>query len=321
MVAAAAASVAGRGSGGGAALLGAAGVGERAFLQFSVTQEATADHAAMNFLDATHQSARGLLQFFEVLQGEELLTGAHEDPYLSDHPLTQERIDYVRDHVDRSPYSNVPDPPAYIAMLERIKAKLAAFTEPPSATLAKYSEQDRSVLARYARAVAYYRIPDLDKALPIVDGLIRDYPSDPYFRELKGQMLFENGRIGDAVKPYEDALRLAPDAALLRISLAQVYIEGNDPAQNKRAIAYLSDALRTEDKEVEAWHLLATAYGRDNQIGMAALSLAEEGLAADNKKDAVQEARRAEHLLPKNSVAHARAQEIHNEAKDLDDSN
>jgi predicted Zn-dependent protease len=320
MVAGVAATVAARGSGGGAALLGAQGVGQRAFLQFSVTQEATADHAAMNFLDATHQSARGLLQFFEVLQSEEMLTGSHEDPYLSDHPLTQERIDYVRDHVERSPYSNVPDPPADIAMLDRIKAKLAAFTKPPSTTLTKYSGQDRSVLARYARAIAYYRIPDLDKALPIIDGLIRDYPTDPYFRELKGQMLFENGRIKEAVRPYEEALRLAPNAPLLRIGLAQVYIEDNDPAQNKRAIAYLSDALRTEDKDVEAWHLLATAYGRDNQIGMAALSLAEEGLAADNKKNAVQEAGRAEHLLPKNSAAYARAQQIRGQAKDLDDS-
>jgi predicted Zn-dependent protease len=318
MVAGVAATVAGRGSGGGAALLGAAGVGQRAFLQFSVTQEATADHAAMNFLDETHQSARGLLQFFEVLQSEELLTGTHEDPYLMDHPLTQERIDYVRDHVERSPYSNVPDSPGYVAMLDRIKAKLTAFTGPPSATLAKYSEQDRSVLARYARAIAHYRIPDLDKALPEIDGLIRDYPSDPYFRELKGQMLFENGHIKEAVQPYEQAVRLDPAAPLLRIGLAQVYVEDNDPSENKRAIAYLSDALRTEDKEVDAWHLLATAYGRDNQIGMAALSLAEEGLAADNKKDAVQEAGRAERLLPKNSAAHARAQEIRSEAKDLD---
>jgi predicted Zn-dependent protease len=318
MVAGVAATVAGRGSGGGAAMLGAAGVGQRAFLQFSVTQEATADHAALNFLDATHQSARGLLQFFEVLQSEELLTGIHEDPYLMDHPLTQERIDYVRDHVERSPYSNVPDPPAYVAMLDRVKAKLAAFTQPPATTLAKYSEQDRSVLARYARAIAHYRIPDLDKALPEVDGLIRDYPSDPYFRELKGQMLFENGHIKEAVQPYEQAVRLDPAAPLLRIGLAQVYVEDNNPAENKRAIAYLSDALRTEDKEVDAWHLLATAYGRDNQMGMAALSLAEEGLAADNKKDAVQEAGRAERLLPKNSAAHARAQEIRSEAKDLD---
>lgn len=318
MMAGVAATVAARGSGGGGALLGAAGVGQRAYLGFSVTQEATADHAAMNYLDTTHQSAAGLLQFFEKLQSQELLLGEHEDPYLMDHPLTQERIDYVREHVDRSPYSKTPDPPAYVVMMDRMKVKVAAFTQPPSTTLGQYSEKDRSLPARYARAIAYYRIPDLDKALPAVDALIRDYPRDPYFRELKGQMLFENGRVADAVRPYEDAMRLAPAAPLLRIELAQVYIENNDPARNKLAIAYLSDALRNEDKDVEAWHMLATAYGRDNQIGMAALSLAEEGLAGDNKTNAVQQARRAEKLLPKGSAAYARAQQIRAQAKDID---
>jgi hypothetical protein len=53
---------------------------------------------------------------------------------------------------------------------------------------------------------------------------------------------------------------------------------------------------------------------------MAALSLAEEGLAADNKKTATQQALRAEQLLPKTSVAYARAQQIHAQAKELDDS-
>ena len=43
MVLAAAATVAGRGSGGGGALLGAQGVAERAFMQYSITQEASAD--------------------------------------------------------------------------------------------------------------------------------------------------------------------------------------------------------------------------------------------------------------------------------------
>ena len=317
MVAGVAATVAGRGSGGGGALLGAAGVGERAYLGFSVTQEATADHAAMNYLDATHQSARGLLQFFEKLQSQELLIGAHEDPYLMDHPLTQERIDYVRDHVERSSYSRIADPVSYVDMLNRMKVKVAAFSEPPSSTLAKYSDQDRSVLARYARAIAYYRTPDLSKALPATNSLIRDYPGDPYLRELKGQMLFENGRIAEAVQPYEEAMRINPTAPLLRIELAQVYVENNDPIQNKRAIAYLSDALRSEDKDVDGWHLLATAYGRDHQLGMAALSLAEEGLAADNKTNALQQSLRAQHLLPKSSIAYARAQQIHLQAKEL----
>jgi predicted Zn-dependent protease len=320
MVLAAAATVVGRGSGGGGALLGAEGVAQRAFMQYSVTQEASADHAAMTFLDQSGQSARGLLQFFQILQGEELLAGIREDPYLRTHPLTSERIDYVRNHVEHSRFSDVPDSPANIEMLKRIKAKLGAFISPPSSTLAAYPERDQSVLARYARAIAYYRMPKLDKALPTIDGLIQDFPKDPYFRELKGQMLFENGRIADAAQPYEEAVRLAPAAPLLRMSLAQVYIESNDPKMNKRAIAYLNDAMRTEDKEATGWHLLATAYGRDNQIGMAALALAEEGLAAGKKKDAQQQALRAKALLPKNSAGYNRAENIHREAEDIDNS-
>ena len=289
-------------------------------MQYSVTQEASADQAALTFLDRAQQSSRGLLQFFQILQGEELLSGARQDPYLRTHPLTSQRIEYVRNHVEHSRFSDAPDSPANIQVLKRIKVKLGAFTAPPSSTLAAYPESDQSVLARYARAIAYYRLPKLDKALPTIDGLIRDYPSDPYFRELKGQMLFENGRIADAVQPYEEAVRLAPAAPLLRIALAQVYVESSDPKVNKRAIAYLNDALRTEDKETTGWHLLATAYGRDSQFGMAALALAEEGLSAGKKRDATQQASRAKALLPKNSSAYSRAEVIQREAEKIENS-
>ncbi len=317
MVLGAAATVVGKNGG---ALLGAEGVAQRAFAQYSVTQEASADQAALTFLDRSSQSSRGLLQFFQILQGEELLSGVRQDPYLRTHPLTAQRMEYVRNHVDHSRFSDTPDSADNVEMLKRIKVKLSAFTSPPSSTLAAYPDQDQSVLARYARAIAYYRIPKLDRALPIVDGLIRDYPKDPYFRELKGQMLFENGRIADAVQPYEEAVRLAPGAPLLRISLAQVYIESNDPKVTKRAIAHLNDALRTEDKESNGWHLLATAYGREDQMGMAALALAEEGLSAGKKKDATQQASRAKALLKKSSAAYNRAEEIQREAEKIETS-
>jgi predicted Zn-dependent protease len=318
MAAAAAASVAGRSA---APMLGAMGVGERAYFQFSISQEATADHAALNFLDRACMSARGLLKFFEILETEEMLSGESSapDPWGRTHPLTSQRIQYVRDHVEHARCSNTPDSPASIELMRRIKMKLHAFLDPPSTTLAAYPESDTSPLARYARAIAYYRIPNLDKALPTIDGLIRDFPNDPYYRELKGQMLFENGRTRDAIRPYEDAVRLAPAAALLRISLSQVYIETGDAALNKRAIAYLNDATREEGRESTVWHFLAVAYGRDNQFGMAALSLAEQALADGKKKDAIQQAIRATQLLARNTSAYARAEEIHAEAERLDD--
>ncbi len=315
MVAAAGVSVLGRS---GAPLLGAAGVGERSFLQFSIAQEATADHAALNFLDRSCQSARGLLKFFEILQSNELLAGERQESWVRTHPLTQQRVQYIRDHVQQARCSNTPDSPDSVELLRRIKAKLHAFLDDPSKTLSTYPTSDRSPIARYARAIAYYRMPKLDLALPEIDGLIRDFPNDPYYRELKGQMLFENGRVRDAMRPYEDAVKLAPSAALLRISLSQVYIESGDPALNKRAIAYLNDASRAEGRESQIWRFLAVAYGRDNQIGMAALSLAEEALANGKKKDATQQALRAKQMLTKNSPSYFRADDIHHEAERLE---
>jgi predicted Zn-dependent protease len=311
-----AASVAGRSS---APLLGAAGVGTRAFLQYSISQEATADHAALNYLDRSCQSARGLLHFFEILQNDETLSGEHADPWTRTHPLTAQRVDYVRDHAEHARCSNAPDTAANIELLKFVKAKLHAFLDDPQTTLASYPERDQSVEARYSRAIAYYRIPKLDRALGIIDGLIREFPTNPYYRELKGQMLFENGRTREAMQPYEEAVRLAPRAALLRMSLAQVYIETSDPRLNKRAIAYLNDVSRSEGRESEVWHLLAIAYGRDNQMGMAALSLAEEALANGKKTDATQQSNRAKQLLARNTPPYFRAEEIHREAENLDD--
>ena len=316
MVAALGASYAGRNS---APMIAAAGTGQRAFMAFSVGQEATADHAAMTYLDRSGQSARGLLKFFEILQADEPLGGDPLDPWARTHPLTAERIEYLRHHVETSPYANAPDPPGFVDLLKRVQVKLHAFLDDPSATLRAYPESDHSVYARYARAIADYRIPKLDKALGEVDGLIRDFPANPYYRELKGQMLFENGKIRDAIAPYEDAVKLAPRAPLIRISLAQVYIETSDPALNKRAIAYLEDAARVEGREGSLWRLLAIAYGRDNQFGKAALSLAERALADGKKKDAMQQAQRAKQLLKKSTADYDRADEIRREAELLDD--
>jgi len=314
VVGAAAAAASGNGGAGAAAILGGTSLAQRSFLQFSITQEASADQAALSFLDRTGQSAKGLLQFFEILQQQEFLSAAHQDPYMRTHPLTSQRVAYVREHVLHSRFSDVPDPPEWIALHQRMKAKLAAFLGSPPQVLASIKPNDNSVAARYGRAIAYYRIPDLKHAVPLIDGLIRDYPSDPYFRELKGQMLFENGRVAEAVPPYEEAVRLSPKSALLRIELAQVQLETNDPTYVPKALAHLNEAVRFEDRNPDAWRFLAIAYGRSNNMGMMALSLAEEGIADGDYGQARQQAARAVKQLPP-GPAKQRALDIQDEAK------
>jgi predicted Zn-dependent protease len=314
VVGAAAAAASGNAGAGAAAILGSASVAQRSFFAFSITQEASADQAALTFLDRSGQSARGLLQFFEILQQQEVLTAGHQDPYMRTHPLTDQRVEYVREHVLHSRFSDVPDPPAWIELHKRMKAKLAAFLGSPPQVLAGIKADDNSVSARYERAIAYYRVPDLKQAVPMIDGLIQDYPRDPYFRELKGQMLFENGRIGEAVAPYEEAVRLDPQSALLRVEVAQVQLETNDDALVPKALANLNEAVRFEDRNPEAWRFLAIAHGRSNNMGMMALALAEEGIADGNYGEARQQAARALKLLPA-GPAKQRALDIQEEAK------
>jgi predicted Zn-dependent protease len=304
--------------GGGAAagtVIGSQSAAQNALLSYSRTQESAADQAGMSFLDRSGQSSRGLLQFFQYLEGEELLSTDRQDAYLRTHPLTQDRIQAVQDHVNNSQFSNAPDKPEFIEMHKRMVAKLSAFLGSPSATLVRYPESDPTIATRYARAIAYYKIPDLAHALPLIDQLIAQEPNNPYFYELKGQMLFENGRGGEAVAPYQKAVDLLPDSALLRMELGQVQVERNTAELVKPAITNLQLATRREPYNSFAWTQLAIAYGRDGQFGMSSLASAESALAGGSKGEARNQAARALKVLPRGSPGWLRAQDIQDAAR------
>jgi predicted Zn-dependent protease len=287
--------------------------GQRSLFAFTRSQEQAADQAAVSYLEQLGMSARGLQQFMEVIQHKEVLSAIQQDPYLRTHPVTTERIDFLRNQIARSRYTDVPIAPELEALHRRMRAKLSAFIDLPAKTLDTWGKGD-SVEARYARAIAYYRIPDLKKALPEIDGLIREFPKDPYFHELRGQMLFENGRIAEALPSYREAVALMPEAALIRIDLAHAQLELGDPAMLAEAEANLNTAVRVEPELPELWRRLAIAYGRGGQIGMAAMALSEQALLEGRRFDARDQARRAMRLLPTGSPGWLKAQDVENQA-------
>ena len=318
MLAAAAVGIAsGRGDAATAVMMGTQESAMRNLMAFSRTQEGSADQAGLSFLDSTKQSAKGFLEFFEILGDQELLVAARQDPYVRTHPLTRDRVANVRDHVARSPYSANPDRPDFIEMHKRMRAKLFAFLESPVRTYQRYKETDNSLESRYARAIAAYRRPDMDTALPLIDGLLAERPKDPYFWELKGQMLFENGRGAEALEPYRTAVKYLPGSALLRIGLAQVEVEQEDPALLDDAKAQLTKALQSEPDNHSGWRLLSIAYGRQGDEGMAAYAMAEQTLLEGRLTDAAYHAGKAERLLPKSGPIWLRIQDIKERASQV----
>jgi predicted Zn-dependent protease len=302
--------IGGRGDVGSAIIAGGQGMSTRSFLQYSRTQEGAADAAAMRFLEATGQSAKGMLGFFKILGDQELLSVKRQDPYYRSHPLTRERINAVSDFVERSRFTDEPELPSLTQSHARMKAKLQAFLNPPSRTLRTYEEGDNRLEARYARAIAYYRQPDLVRAIPLIDGLINEYPADPYFQELKGQMLFENGRINEAVPHYEKAVMLAPGSNLLRRALGRVLLEVGDPALLERAITNLVTAIGADRTDPFTWRLLGTAYGKAGRMGESSLALAEEALLTGKPADAHFHGERAASLLKQGTAGWMQAQDV-----------
>jgi predicted Zn-dependent protease len=290
----------------------AAGQGDAlgGLLKYSRTQESAADAAGMKYLDATGQSSQGIYDFLQRLESHNFRAGVSASPYLSTHPLTAERIDSVANHLALSRYSDVPQNPDLVAAHDRIRAKLIGFTRPLGAVLSAYPESDLSVPARYARAIVWYRQPDLARATALVDGLIADEPENPYFHELKGQMLLESGRVRESLAPYRKMVELAPDEPLLEMALAKAQLETNEPALTDTARQHLESAVQREPQLGEAWRLLTVAYSRLGQNGETALAQAEYSMLQGERAQAKVLAARAADMLPRGSPGWLRAQDI-----------
>ena len=300
------------GSPGAAAALATGGtsVAQRTFLNYSRGQEQAADQAGVNYLDQAGFSSRGMLDFLSILSNQELLHSSRQDPYVLTHPLTRSRIAFVRQHVERSRFSNQPTPPKFAEMHRRLVAKLDGYIEPPAKTLVDYKETDQSIPARYARAIAYFRRGDLNGATPLMDGLIKEEPLNPYFHELRGQMMFENGRMEAALQSYRESIRLLPKAPLLRTALAHVEIEMNRPELLDEALVHTQAALRLDRFISLAWRLKGVAHGRKGEQGLSAAALAENNFLIGEKAQAKALAIRAMKLLKEGEPAWLRAQDI-----------
>lgn len=307
----AAAAVAGQsGEAGQAIILGSQSASARTFLQYSRTQESAADQAAMRLLDATERSSKGLEEFLGTLQGQEVLSARFQDPYIRSHPLSKARMDTLHAHNATSPYAEQRYTPEERLAFDRMVAKLVGFIEPLQAVLRRYPESDQSFAARYARAIGYYRAPDLPRALELIEQLIEEAPRDPYLYELKAQMLFEHGRAREAYEAYSDAYRLAPREPLIVTELARAELELNDPAVLDDAIEHFRMATRLGEGSAFVWRQLGIAYGRKGDVGMSSLALAEAELRMGNVTNAEFQATRARDTLEKGTSGHLQALDI-----------
>jgi len=305
-----AAILAGEAEAGALVLGGSQQFGAIEYLAYSRVNESAADQYAAQYMEATGQSAQGLIDFFDRFRAQEVLSNARRFPYFRGHPLSSDRIDALRERVEESPYTEVKDTDDEQHRLEMAKAKLRGFLEGPQVVFSKYPPEDQSKPARYARAVAHFKAADLRNAVREVGSLIEDEPQNPYFHELKAQILYESGQREKAIEPARKALKLKPDSPLLEIALAQSLLETSDRKQVEESVALLKSALTVEKGNSYAWYTLSRAYGELGQEALAKYAVAEQAYAVGDLQRARSFAQRAQNDLHRGDPQWRRASDI-----------
>ncbi len=305
-----AAILAGEAEAGAMVLGGSQQFGQLEALAYSRTNESAADQYAAQYMEATKQSGQGLIDFFDRFRAQEVLSNARRYPYFRGHPLSSDRIDALREVVDESEYTDVKDTEEEQYRLEMAKAKLRGFLEGPQVVFSKYPPTDQSQPARYARSVAHFKAADLKNALKEIDSLILENNKNPYFFELKAQILYESGQGQASLKPARKALELKPNAPLLKLALAQSLLEESDDSSTFEAIKLLKSALNTERENSYAWYTLSRAYGEVGMKAEAKYATAEQAYAIGDLARASSFAKRAQTDLERGNPLWRRASDI-----------
>lgn len=289
----------------------------RNFLSYTRANEEAADQAALSYLDRLGISAAGFAKMFSVLQRNERMRPGAPDPYLLSHPLSAERIDHVRAHVERSTIPEGQYPKALDLPHQRMVAKLYAFLASPEHTLQKYPLSNTSVPARMARAIAYYKMADREHSLKEMQSLLANAPKDPFLYDLQGQIMFENNLITEALSAYQAANALMPNSALMLTDLAKVEL-AQAPPRLQSAITHLEKAVSLDKNNSDSWHLLAIAYGKSGIMGMSYLALGEEAIANGDPKEARRQAELATSALKPKTPAYQRAADVKAQASEIE---
>jgi len=291
--------------------MGGTEMARRSLLGYQRTEEITADRAAVDYLNQTKQSGRGMLKTFDRMGRDLALAGVRIDPYQVSHPMPRDRIANLEELVRKSPYFETKDPAGLQLRHDLMRGKLAAYTAGPAAARRIFKDPS-SIGMQYADAISTYLSGNPRDALAKIDRLIASQPKNPYLHEMRGEILIKANRPQDAAKAFGQAVKLAPSSGLLQVGYGQALLATGDEAQIRKAVSELSAGLTREREYVNGYRFLAQAHGRLGNIGAAELASAEERYYSGNYQEARVFAARAQTKLKRGSPEWVRAQDIIN---------
>ncbi|MBC8717546.1 M48 family metalloprotease [Ochrobactrum sp. Marseille-Q0166] len=310
---AASGSSAAAGAGGGIAM-GSSEMAMRNLLSYQRTEEITADRLAVNYLNATGQSTKGMLDTFQRFATALSLSGTQIDQYRISHPLPRERIANLEELAKKSPNYNKTDSAALQLRHDMARAKIAAYSSNNMGALQRMFRSNPGGLpARYGNAITTYLNGSARSAIPKFEALIKEQPKNPYFHEMMGEVLIKANDAQGAAKAFQRAVSLdTRKSPLLRMSYGRALMLTGTKTNMPDAIKELKAGIAADPEFPGGYGYLAQAYGQSGDMARADLATADMNYYSGNLQQAQIFAIRAQKQMKRGTPDWLRAQDIIN---------
>jgi predicted Zn-dependent protease len=285
----------------------------RGLLGYQRSEESTADRSAITYLEATGQSAKGMLITFQRFQSALSLSGARVDPYQVSHPTPRDRIANLEQLAKASPYYDRVDSEALQLRHDMMRAKIAVYTKGQAAASRMFRTAPEGLAAQYGDAQAALLFGNPRAALKKVDALLKIQPKNPYFHELRGDVLLRANKPVEAAQALARAVQLDPaKSGILPIAYGQALIATGKPEALKQAVAEIREGLGRDKENFNGYAYLAQAYNQLGEVADAELATAEGYFYSGNYQQAKIFAMRSQQKFKRGAPGWVRAQDIVN---------
>lgn len=283
---------------------------QRVFFGHTRAEEASADQSALRYLARAGVDPDAMNDVLQLFRGQEALRPGRQDPYARTHPLTSDRLRAVRGYVAGLKGRTTPPSAQTVYWYNRMTAKLEGFLRNSKSVLRKASAKGNGEIAILRRAVAYHKRPAPKKALAEMGKLLKLRPRDPYYHELRGQILLESRNAAAAVQSYRNAANLAGGEPLILAGLGKALLAVNSKASNAEALRVLNTAHGRDPGNPAMLRNLAVAHAKNGQNAMASVATAERYMVIGRFTEAELHSKRAMGALPRGSRGWLRAQDV-----------
>ena len=278
----------------------------RSFLGHTRAEESSADRSAASYLRQAGISPIGMVTLHRKFAGQDLLSTTRQDPYMRSHPTSRERLRAAETFLEQ--YGDQSNPNARADYwFARVKGKLSAFLRSPTWTLRRAKGEPNRDIRMMREASAHHQNRDLARARAAINEALTIRPDDPFYYELKGQILLENRQVQEAVTAYGQAVEMAPNDSLILAGYGRALLA---QGQTKKALQALEKARARDYRNARLMQDLGAAYAKVGNNGMASAVTAERYALQGRLADAGIHAKRAVRQLPEGSPGWQRAQDV-----------